>query len=275
MERYLAFGIILALLAAGFGCIGGGPSGQENLTNNSTLAAQKVAYGDRVLVDYILYVKDANGSIGLYDTSMQDMAVAGGIFHANLTYKPVIIDVSQNSTGVIPGFIRGMIGMESGTNKTFDLAPSDAYGDYDPGKVSQIAVEYNSSRVEGIPLAYFEMQNLSIVPGTNISTAFWPAEVVNSTNSTVYVKYFPEINQTFTFNGLTQRIKSFDEQNILVSVDIVAGGKYVMKSADGKNMPAFVESINGTVATINFNHPLAGKSLEFVVFVRAVQKGTG
>ena len=55
---------------------------------------------------------------------------------------------------------------------------------------------------------------------------------------------------------------------------IEVGMTYLANSPDGKQMPFLVSEINDQDITINFNHPLAGKNLEFDVELLDVRDAT-
>jgi len=56
--------------------------------------------------------------------------------------------------------------------------------------------------------------------------------------------------------------------------NIEVGMTYIANSPDGKQMPFLVSEINDQDITINFNHPLAGKNLEFDVELLDVRDAT-
>lgn len=56
--------------------------------------------------------------------------------------------------------------------------------------------------------------------------------------------------------------------------NIEVGMTYIANSPDGKQMPFLVSEINDQDITIDFNHPLAGKDLEFDVELLDVRDAT-
>ena len=56
--------------------------------------------------------------------------------------------------------------------------------------------------------------------------------------------------------------------------NIEVGMTYIANSPDGKQMPFLVSEINDQDITIDFNHPLAGKNLEFDVELLDVRDAT-
>lgn len=239
-------------------------------------ANKTLAFGDRALVDYILEVEMPNPATNLsreavYDTSIESVAKAAGIYNSNRTYEPLAVTLDAGN-GLLPAFTRALVGMREGGNKTFSLKPGDAYGQYDPSKVFSLDRAYNVSRYDNVSLYYFQTNNLSYEPGTHLHSKYFNAEVVNYTNASVTIKYSPEENQTFLFNGVPQMVVSFDDDNMTIEVQANVGTTYRMQSPKGDAVTAKATAANETHVTFDSNHPLAGKNLKFTVFVRTVEK---
>jgi len=231
---------------------------------------------DRALVDYILSVDVLNDTTNVtssvvYDTSMEAVARSAGIYNSMRTYQSLIVDMNYNNS-MLPGFTRALVGMQEGENKTFVLSPAEGYGFADPKKINPIKRIYTVARYEEVPVAYFEMHNLTYENGTPLSNGFWNAEVVNWTNASVLIRYLPEENQTFLFNGIPERVLNFTEENITIEILAQKGMKYTTSSPAGTAVSATVVAVNETSVVLDSNHPLAGKNLQFTVFVRAIEK---
>jgi FKBP-type peptidyl-prolyl cis-trans isomerase 2 len=77
--------------------------------------------GDTVSVNYTGKLED--GSI--FDTSLQEGR------------EPLKATLGQGQ--LISGFENGLIGMSVGENKTVEIEPSNAYGEYDPSMVQEVS----------------------------------------------------------------------------------------------------------------------------------------
>ena len=55
---------------------------------------------------------------------------------------------------------------------------------------------------------------------------------------------------------------------------LVAGARYVANSPDGGQMPFVIKEVKENDVTVDFNHPLAGKDLEFDVELLDVRDAT-
>ncbi len=261
------FGILLALSVV----LLAGCTQQASAQQNKTLA-----FGDTALVDYILTVDVFNSSTNrteqiVYDTSIAEVANASGIYNERLNYAPLIVKMEANNS-LLPGFTRALVGMAEGENKTFLLSPEDSYGPYDPNKSFSIERYYTRSRYDSAPREYFYLNNLSTEVGANLTSAYWDAEVVNVTEDTVTIKYVPVLNKTFVFNGLPQKVVSFDEENITIEVLAEEGKFYETESPSGTQLTVRVVSVNETSIAMDANNPLAGKTLKFTVFVKKIKK---
>ncbi len=56
--------------------------------------------------------------------------------------------------------------------------------------------------------------------------------------------------------------------------EVKVGNRYVANSPEGKQMPFTINKVDGENITIDFNHPLAGKNLEFAVELVDVRDAT-
>lgn len=251
---------------------------QENekiKTDKAVEIKEILEFGDKALVDYILYVETFNKTSNrteelVYDTSLEDIAKSAGIYKPNKKYNPLVVNIEANSN-LLAGFVRGLVGMKKGENKTFSLPPEQGYGLYNLSKVFTIPRIYNISRYETVPMYYFRMNNLSYEPGTRLYSKALDSEVINYTNKTVEIKYLPEQNKTFTYNGLPQKVNYFDDENITLEI-VAQTGKYQISSPSNQQITATITSINDTHITFDGNNELAGKTLKFTVFVKLIEK---
>lgn len=98
-----------------------------------------VKSGDTVQVDYTGKLEDGT----VFDTSIEETAKEAGIYNAQREYAPLTVMVGSGQ--VIEGFEEGLIGMKEGEEKTLNIPPEKAYG------------EYNESWVQAVPLEDLNM----------------------------------------------------------------------------------------------------------------------
>ena len=83
-----------------------------------------VENGDTISVDYVGKLEDGT----IFDTSIKEVAVEAGIYNQNRDYKPLTFTVGAGQ--MIKGFDEGVVGMKEGEEKTLEIPPEEAYGEY-------------------------------------------------------------------------------------------------------------------------------------------------
>ena len=71
-----------------------------------------------------------------------------------------------------------------------------------------------------------------------------------------------------------QAIQQVDKNNFPDDIDLQIGMEFVANSPEGQQMPFVVKDIKNEEITIDFNHPLAGKDLEFDVELVDIRAAT-
>lgn len=272
----LAVSLVLLLFLFSFGCTSQPPAQGNNTTLVLGGANKTLTYGDFAAVDYILQAQMQDPitnktSLTVIDTSIASVAAANNISNPQRNYAPMLVNMTANN-GLLNGFTLALNLMKEGENKTFTLSPADGYGVYDQKKVFSIPKTYTETRFDQVPVAYFLSKNASYAVGTILTSSYWNATVMNVTNETVIIKYMPEANQTFLFNGLPEQVVSFDDENMTVQLTLDVGSIYTTETPSGTPMNVLVVAVNDTNVTLDANHPLAGKDLTFTVFVRQIKK---
>jgi len=83
-----------------------------------------VENGDTISVDYVGKLEDGT----VFDTSEKEAAVEAGIYNEMRDYKPLTFTVGAGQ--MIKGFDEGVVGMKVGEEKTLEIPPEEAYGEY-------------------------------------------------------------------------------------------------------------------------------------------------
>ncbi len=78
--------------------------------------------GDYVEVDYTGKLKDGT----IFDSSIRENAKKSKYYDKNREYEPLGFTVGEGR--LIPGFEKGVIGMEAGEKKKVEIPPEEAYG---------------------------------------------------------------------------------------------------------------------------------------------------
>lgn len=93
---------------------------EETIKNLS----KTVENGDTISVDYVGKLEDGT----VFDTSEKEAAVEAGIYNEMRDYKPLTFTVGAGQ--MIKGFDEGVVGMKVGEEKTLEIPPEEAYGEY-------------------------------------------------------------------------------------------------------------------------------------------------
>ena len=97
--------------------------------------SREVKSGDTVQVDYT--GKLENGTV--FDTSREDVAKQEGMYVEGREYAPLTFVAGSGQ--VIQGFDEGVIGMKVGEEKTIEIPPEEAYGEYNEAGILVIPIE--------------------------------------------------------------------------------------------------------------------------------------
>ena len=116
--------LVSTILASG--CTDSGSEGGDS---------REVKSGDTVQVDYT--GKLENGTV--FDTSREDVAKQEGMYVEGREYAPLTFVAGSGQ--VIQGFDKGVIGMKVGEEKTIEIPPEEAYGEYNEAGILVIPIE--------------------------------------------------------------------------------------------------------------------------------------
>ena len=251
--------------------------------------------GDIVKVNYILKLE--NGSV--IDTSIQSIAEESGIYNAQRKYEPIQITV--NSSQVIPGFDKALIGMREGQTKTITVQPAEAYGEWKIENVANISrtFEYDrtiSTDISPVPIpldAFKEHFGVEAKKGDIVKDAQSGYDIkvldTDEENATVIVAYhIGQVIQVQTtgFNATVISIgsnkvtfrqdppESAEKQYGTVTYEVTP--TKIIETVDvqvGEKVPyGIITEVNDDYVLLDMNHPLAGKTLTFTITMVNVMK---
>jgi len=215
---------------------------------------------DIVSVKYTGYF--LNGSV--FDTSEREVAEQYNIVNPMRTYEPLTFSLS--GSGLIKGFEEAIKGMRLGEEKSITVEPVNAYGFRQDDLIQDIDRIQESPIVQNVSLDKFTqdigVENPTVgmnftVPENSFYEVTWQMTVLEVSNDTVTFKYNPEENLTITTMFGPATVYGAEE-TVNVGLDAEEGDEII--SLTGK---ARVISVDEETITIDFNHPLAGKTLKF------------
>lgn len=262
-------GIVFVLSLFLFGCIAQPTNIQpvgnnsSNITPSNLLKTAKL--GDLVAVDYTLRLE--NGSV--VDTSILSIANDSGLYNPNRGYSPLVFKLAYNS-GLINGFIDGVLGMQINQTKEVVVQPQDGYGLIDQTKIYDIPLYYNRSRFEKIPRASLEQANITIENGSIFFADIGMVSVHEFDNETVTIRYLFSTGKKFTYSGIPQEVVNITNDTLFIKFDFEQGKTYILENENGAKKMIKVVQINETAATLDENHQLAGKVLYFTLTLRDI-----
>jgi FKBP-type peptidyl-prolyl cis-trans isomerase 2 len=227
-----------------------------------------VNLGDNVSVMYSLYIDGT-----LYDTNNATLANASGLYNPSRKYVPLDF-TAQIGSGMIDGFVINVVGMKLNETVSFRVDPARGYGPYDEGKVVVVPRYYNKSMSEVVPRSYFTERNLDVSNGTTYETPYGMVFIqdFNDENVTLFYASLAKEGYQFTYNGIPTRVKTSFVENVTLERMLEVNKSYVVPDPrTGQAARYLVTEKTDQNITLDGNHPLANKSLDFTVTLLAVK----
>lgn len=221
-----------------------------------------VDLGDQVSVMYALYVDGA-----LYDTNNATLANESGKYNPYRNYAPLSF-TAQMGAGMIDGFVLGVIGMHMNETLSFRVDPERGYGPYNPGKVITVPRYYSKNLSETVPRYYFTEHQLEVSNGTSYETDYGMIFIqdFNDENVTIYYASLVSAGYRFTYGGIPHQVVNSTVYEATLERMFDANKTYVLPNpATGQATKFLVTDKNEQNITLDANHALANKSLDFIV----------
>ncbi len=281
--------VLVVLLLVGAGLVSYSAYGYY--TASRATPPLTVQSGDSV---YVNYTGQYNNHL-IFDTSVLSIAqnnasypkAPGFTWRGAAGYKALQI-TNVGSGQVVKGFDLGIIGMTVNQSRTLVVSPADGYGPLNTSLLSYIPLYQNVSMVHTVLSATFQ-SDFGVAPqmGLVVRDPFWGwnLQVLSTGNGTATYQYQPNAGMTVypytlnsttvagmsgfpvkvvTFNSAADNGTGFIElhNEIAASMAKAVGGK----APSGSHFVIWGLNSNGT-ATLNFNQPVAGRTLVFTVKV--------
>lgn len=230
--------IILSVLISG--CVE-----NHGVSENKTLTVEE---GDQVEVYYI----------GRFQN--------GTIFDQSKKGHPLTFIVGSGQ--LIKGFEKAVIGMKINETKNVTLSPKEAYGERDPNKVKKIQKVQTLPLFINLSLSKFKQVFGEPVINQTYTTRGiqWPLRVVEIKNTTVKLKNEPVPGTVIDIGFGRVTNVTTNETNLILTSNPVVG---TMTKDGGR-----VVDVDDKYITVDYNHPLAGKTLNFEIKVVKIKKFT-
>ena len=194
-----------------------------------------------------------------------------GSFTNGTVFDEGEIDFDVGAGQMIPCFEDNVLGMELGEEKTFTCPPDTAYGNYDTSLVEQVDRQDSMDRIittEMEMLETFTEDNITTGATINVRGVDWPMTVTSVVGENVTLRHEPILNETYyPVNMPTFVIIGLTEDNITIQYKFEVGDDVPGPLGWGK-----ISDVTEDTIIIDFNHPLAGKTLMFTVTVDKIVK---
>ncbi|MBI5158799.1 FKBP-type peptidyl-prolyl cis-trans isomerase [Candidatus Micrarchaeota archaeon] len=289
---YVYFGLMLVALVAVAGIV----LFMDSQKPTPPVVVENVAkYGDGVLFDYV--ARDAGGKV--IDTSIKQVAVDAGVFVEGKTYVPAQAMLQLDASGLVKGVEKALVGMREGEEKNVTLSPGEAYGEWKGTRLVTIPRESTISRVQTYEVSTLvEMAGIpesGMIEGANVTLSGWQATVLEKTNSSVKIKNNPELGQNFSIPSAAMGVKisygdyvsdeklfvtplagtitEVSENEMKYRLEALEATRYYKQDANGVIVEARLYSSNETSIVLDYNHPLAGKTLAYQLKIVKITSG--
>lgn len=175
-------------------------------------------------------------------------------------------------SGDVPGLARAVVGMQPGERKTVTIPPEDAFGVVDPHKIEAFprTRRIAASLCMGTDAFARRYKGSPSVGTSVIYDPYLKAEVVSVNETQICLELSPlypdgiRIEEAF---GST--IVRKENGYYIVELEPAVGAAFELAGRTGR-----IKGVDGDTFLVDFNHPLAGKSLELDISARDLTKGS-
>lgn len=266
MDKIIMVLVLIILLS---GCVG---TEETNVTTQITPPVQPtliVEKGDVVSANYIGILKETGE---VFDTSYESIAYDTSIlkvewFQPRQKYEPLQVIVGSGQ--VIEGFDEALLGMAMNEEKEVIITPTKGYGEWNPELVIIQPRIVEIPRIVETPLEELRL-GIGKEPVVNetVQLRYWPGKILNVSNTSVTLRHDP-INDSIvqTMYGPSRVILN----STMVKMELMPIINTTVQTSYGI---AKILGFNDTAVEIDFNSPLAGKTLIFKIKVERIIKAS-
>jgi FKBP-type peptidyl-prolyl cis-trans isomerase 2 len=231
------------------------------------ITPQVVEAGDIVLVDYA--ARTASG--GLVQTTWPEVFSAAGQQGSGLTLPQLVKGpreiLAGEPGGELPGIGETVIGARVGEKTAREVPAEKAFGPVDPTKMVKLP---RAKRMPAIlrmqPTQYVQALNAFPVLGNEVQLVpYFKARVIEVTEMHATLKFLVEDAQVNDHFGTTE-IK-IEGEDILLRMNPIVGSVFEVQQKTG-----IITQFDDESFTVDFNHPMAGKPVNFDLQVVSLTK---
>jgi FKBP-type peptidyl-prolyl cis-trans isomerase 2 len=234
----------------------------------STEVTIGAASGDLVTVNYTASLEDG----AVFATSNERIGKDPAVKKASWYQPPEVYRPEEVVAGkgeILPGLGEAVIGMRPGEKKRLTLAPDKAFGPVDPKNTVRFPVARSMPRVIRMPAAEYAQRFSSFpVVGKEVDLVpYFRSRVARVTEQDVALEFLAENGKVYTepYGAVTVAVAG---DMVTTTLKPVIGAPFPLNGRTG-----VVTAAEGTSFTVDFNNPLAGKTI--VLDVEAVSLTRG
>jgi FKBP-type peptidyl-prolyl cis-trans isomerase 2 len=180
-------------------------------------------------------------------------------------YAPLVFTVGSGQ--ILQAFEDGLIGTEIGSEKIIVLSPEESYGERNESRVLAVEKVAVVPLISDIPLDVFETgSGKKPIPNDTVQLKHWPAKVINATEDKVTIQNLPENDTIIETDYAPARI-TVNATHIKIELTPLKEIPYT--TFLGPTRAVFE---NQTTILLDYNHPLAGKTVVFDIVVKNITK---
>lgn len=255
--------VLILLLLLIVGCI----SPEETEPCDLCPADRVLDNGDFAKVELTGRISDTEE---VFYTTREDVALDPEIkkaeeFKSAEEYEPLGFVLGQDQ--ILPALEAGMIGMKIGHEKNITLAPEDAYGEWSSANTVSMPRVAVLLKLTDLPVS-----KLTAITGKEpelnetVNLSYWTAKVVDISGSDVTLLHEPD-NNTLIETEYGPAVVTLNDTHVVTTLSPELGA--VIKTAVDEGV---ISEVTETDFTVDFNHPLAGRTLVFEVKVEDIIK---
>ncbi|MDD5111487.1 MAG: FKBP-type peptidyl-prolyl cis-trans isomerase [Candidatus Altiarchaeota archaeon] len=239
------------------------PGSAKPAATTTRPANSAITAGDIVEVDYIGTYTDGR----VFDTSLEDRAVAAGIYDEERAYQPIVFTVGLGE--VVPGIEDAVMGMKAGEGKTVVITPESGYGEWSPDNIDVVSRIQNTSRIENVSLEIFQNvtgKTPTIGEEIKLPQMRWPITILDIKDGFVFMQHNPTDGMLVPTDLGNSSLTVIGDR-IYAKLEVREGDRVATSIG-------YVKIINVTdeTVTIDANHELAGKNVTFEIKVVSVNQ---
>jgi FKBP-type peptidyl-prolyl cis-trans isomerase 2 len=226
------------------------------MNSPAAVSGEEVRSGDLVTLNYTVTLEDGSLVATTRESAARDQAVKKVSWYRDEPAYAAVEAVAGRQE-IMPGLGEALVGMKQGEKKRITLTPEQAFGMPDPAKSQQMPCSQTFPRVIRMPADEY-VKRFSGFPMVNKEVELLPyfkSRVTEVTERDVALEYLVSDGASFGDSFGTVSVAVVGDR-ITTTLKPQVGAPFPLKDGFG-----IVSATDGLTFTVDFNHPLAGKSI--------------